>query len=57
LEQFFNVDIGVEQGSALSSILSAIYIMFTFHILKNQLKNLKIPVSILFFVDNGLFIA
>ena len=55
--QFFNVDIGVEQGLAFFPILSAIYIVPIFHILENQLKNLKIPVSILSFVDNGLFIA
>jgi len=45
--QFFNVDVGVKQGLALSSILSAIYIAPAFHILKNWLKNLKIPISIL----------
>jgi len=28
-----------------------------FHILEKYLKNLKIPVSILSFIDNGLFIA
>ena len=27
------------------------------YILENHLKNLKIPVSIIFFVDNGLFIS
>ena len=54
---FFNVNIGMGQGSALSPILSALYILPVFHILENQLKNLKIPVSILYFVDNGLFIT
>jgi len=53
---FFNVDIGVEQGSALSPILSALYLALIFHILKNCLKILKILVSILSFVNNGLFI-
>jgi len=37
--------------------LSALYISPVFHILENSLKNLKIPISILSFVDNGLFIA
>ena len=54
---FFNVNIGVEQGSVLSPILSALYLAPIFHILKNHLKILKIPISILFFVDNRLFIA
>jgi len=47
----------VGQGSAISPILSALYILPVFHILENQLKNLKILVSILSFVDNSLFIA
>ena len=54
---FFNVNIGVRQDSALSSILSVLYILSVFHILENHLKNLKIPVSILSFVNDGLFIA
>ena len=54
---FFNVDISMGQGSALSSILSALYISPVFHILENCLKNLKIPISILSFVNDGLFIA
>jgi len=39
------------------SILSVLYIVPVFYILKNWLKNLKIPISILSFVDNSLFIA
>ena len=54
---FFNVDIGVEQGLALSPVLSALYLAPVLHILEKCLKNLKIPVSILSFVDDGLFIA
>ena len=45
------------QGSALSSILSALYLAPVLYILERHLKNLKIPVSILSFVDDGLFIA
>jgi len=52
-----NVDIGVGQGSALSSILSALYLAPVLHILEKHLKNLKILVSILSFVENGLLIA
>ena len=54
---FFNVDIGVGQGSALSPILSALYLALILHILKNCLKILKILVSILSFVDDSLLIA
>ena len=54
---FFNVDIGVGQGSALSLILSALYSALILHILKSCLKILKILVSILSFVDKSLLIA
>ena len=54
---YFNVDVRVGQGSALSSILSALYSAPVLYILERHLKNLKIPVSILSFVDDGLFIA
>jgi len=47
----------VGQGSALFPILSALYISLVFHILKNCLKNLKIPVLVLSFIDNGLFVV
>ena len=45
------------QGSALSPILSTLYLAPILHILENHLKILKIPVFILFFVDNGLLIT
>jgi len=48
----FNIDIGVGQSLAFSSILSTLYITFVFHILENYLKILKILVSILSFVDD-----
>jgi len=54
---FFNIDIGVGQGSALSSILSALYLAPFLHILENHLKNIKISVSMLYFIDNGLLVA
>jgi len=54
---FCNVDIGVSQELVLLPILSALYLSPIFYILENHLKNLKIPISILFFVDDGLFIT
>jgi len=54
---FLNVDIRVEQESALLPILSALYLLLIFHIFEKQLKNLKIPISTLLFVDDGLLIA
>ena len=54
---FYNVDVGVGQGLALSLILSTLYLSPIFYILENYLKNLKISISILSFVDNSLFIA
>jgi len=53
----FEVNVGVGQESALSFILSALYLTLFLYILEKQLKNLKIPISILLFVDNGLIIA
>ena len=54
---FCNVDISVGQGSALLPILSTLYLSSIFHILEKWLKILKIPISIISFVDNGLFIS
>jgi len=53
----FDVNVRVGQGSALSPILSTLYLSPLLYILENRLKNLKIPISILSFVDNGLFIT
>ena len=53
----FDVNVGVGQGSALSPILSALYLSSFLHILENHLKILKIPISILSFIDNSLLIA
>ena len=53
----FKVNVGVGQGSALSPILSALYLSLLLYILEKHLKNLKIPISFIFFVDDGLIIA
>ena len=53
----FNINIGVGQGSALFSILSALYLSLFLYILEKCLKNLKIHVSIISFIDDGLFIS
>ena len=53
----FNVNVGVRQGSTFSSILSALYLSLVFHSLENCLKILKIPISIISFVNNRLFIS
>ena len=53
----FEVNIGVGQGSALSPILSALYLTPFLYILRKHFKNLKIPISTLSFVDDGLIIA
>jgi len=53
----FDINVRVGQGSALSPILSSLYLSLFLYILEKRLKILKIPVSILFFVDNGLIIT
>jgi len=52
-----NINIGIGQDSTLSPILSVLYLSLIFYILEKCLKNLKIPVSILSFVDDGLLIS
>jgi len=56
---FFRTDIGIGQGSTLSSILSTLYIALIFHIFKKRFKNpsKNLAVSFLSFVDNDLFIS
>ena len=53
----FDVNIGVGQESTLSPILSALYLSSFLYILEKHLKNLNIPISIISFVDDGLFIS
>ena len=56
---YFNVNVGVGQGSALSPILSAIYLAPIIKTFKKRIKNLKesIPTDILSFVNDGLLIS
>ena len=52
-----DVNVGVGQGLALSPILSALYLSSFLYILENCPKILKIPISILSFVDDGLLLS
>ena len=45
------------QKLAFSPIILALYLLTFLHILEKQLKNLKIPISFLSFVDDRLLIA
>ena len=53
----FEVNIGVGQEFTLSPILSALYLSPFLYILEKHLKNLKIPIFILSFINDGLIIA
>jgi len=53
----FDINVGVRQGSALLPILSALYLSPLFYSLEKCLKILKIPISMISFVDNGLFVS
>ena len=57
ISPYFNVNIGIRQGSALSPILSALYLSPVFLSLENHLKILKISIFIISFVDDRLFIS
>ena len=57
ISSIFNVNVGVGQNSVLSPILLALYLSLFIYILENCLKNLKNLISIISFVDNGLFIS
>jgi len=53
----FNINVGVGQDLTLSPILSALYLSPFLYILEKRLKNLKIPISIISFIDDGLLIS
>jgi len=57
ISPLFNINVDVGQGSALSPIFSALYLSLVFHSFENCLKILKISISIISFVDDGLFIS
>ena len=57
MSSVFNVNVGIGQGSTLLPILFTLYLMPFIYILENCLKNLKIPISIISFVDDSLFIS
>jgi len=53
----YEVNVGVGQESALSPILSALYLSPLLYILEKHLNSLNIPVSLISFVNDGLFIS
>jgi len=55
----FNVNVSIGQGSALSPILSALYLAPIIKTFKKRIKNLnkEFPIDILSFVDNRLLIS
>ena len=53
----FDVNVGIGQGSALSPILSTLYLSPFFHILEKHLKTLDLKISTLSFVDDGLLLT
>jgi len=53
----YDINMGVDQGSALSPILSALYLSPFLHILEKRLKTLDLNISILSFVDDSLLIS
>jgi len=59
VSSFIKANVGMGQGSVLSLILLALYIASIFHIFEKRTKNLlpSIPVSILSFINDGLFIS
>jgi len=53
----YEVNVGVGQESTLSPILSALYLSPLLYIVEKCLKILNIPVSLISFVNDGLFIS
>ena len=52
-----NINVGVDQRSALSPIFLALYLALFLYILEKHLKNLDLKISILSFVDDSLLIT
>jgi len=59
ISPFFKINMGIRQGSALSPILSAIYITPIFHIFEKRSKMLLSSISVLIFllINNSLLIS
>ena len=57
LSEACNADVGMEQDSALSPILSILYIAFLIHIFENRVQALYLNTLIFLFVDDGLLIS
>ena len=57
ISPLFDINISVGQGSALSPILSVLYLSLIFHSLEKCLKILKISISMISFIEDGLFIS
>jgi len=57
MSPIFKVNVRVGQESALSPILSALYLSPFLYILENHLKNFNIPVSIILLIDDGVLIS
>ena len=53
----FDINIGVGQDSALSSILLALYFSPVFYSFEKHLKIPKIPISMISFVNDSLFVS
>jgi len=52
-----DADIGVGQGSALSPILSVLYIALLLHLFEHRAQVLNLDTSTLSYVDNGLLVS
>jgi len=57
LSGIYDADVGMGQGSALSPILSALYIMPYIHIFEHRAQALHLSTCILLFVDDSLLIS
>jgi len=59
VSSFFRADVSIGQESTLSSILSALYIAFIFHIFRTRSKNHFKNLTVLFlsFINDSLFIS